>query len=142
MRHLVLALVVGLTLTACGGIAKIHVTVDQTDRAAFEALKAFQDAEETEWHAKAPWPTASQHAAIGAKLSQAYGIISDTAAAALALQSGQTLSAQITAELGTLGTLVTDIIALTQPAPTPVAVKASKMKTEVDAFRSKVGGKK
>lgn len=133
------ALVAVLLLTACHHTPP-KVAIQQADRAAYTSLRAFQVAEEQAWHAKAAWPDATTHQAIGRTLSGAYTLVIDVAQAGLALQDGQPVPTQIAAELTQLTTLVADLVRLATKAPADVQAKASDARVSTTALVAAVKG--
>ncbi len=142
---LVLALCVLLTSTVltaggCAGNPTPKVVVSTADRAAYEAIRAFQVAEESAYHAKLPWPTDQQHRDINAKVSQAYTLVIDVANLGLALPPGGKLTAADLAAVGQLTQAVADIVALAAPAPPNVQQAALTAQAKAQALASSVGG--
>lgn len=113
------AIIVAMALVsnACALHGSPKMKIDQADRRAFEALRAFQLAETAAFKAGAPWPSAEQHQQIGAKLSGAYTLVIDVAQIGLAMQPGDTtISAEAQRQLGLLAQTSTDLVALVSPA--------------------------
>lgn len=119
------------------------VVIDVADRTAYQALRAFDTAEETAYHAKGIWPTAAQHQAISAKFSEAYQAVVDVASLGASLPAGAKLSAADLAVVGKLTVIVDDLAKLLgQPGVgTDVAAKFAAFQTKAAALVASIGGK-
>ena len=144
-RRLSLALGLAVVLLASSGSScSTHVApkvvIDTADRAAYDALRTFQTAEEAAWHANAGWPTPEQHKTINGKVSKAYTLIIDVARIGIALPPGSTLSIADLAVVAQLTTAVADIVDLANG--TSVQTQATAAQTKVGALVAGVSGVK
>lgn len=137
-----LVLVVALIFVAACGPLSVKQEIDRDDRVAFESLRVFQIMETGLYHGNQPWPTAEQHQQIGAKLSQAYGLVISVANAGLTLKPGVPASDQVITEVALLGKLVGEIVGMAGSAPPNVRSQATKAKNDInELIRVTTGGK-
>jgi hypothetical protein len=133
----VLLVALGLSITGCAGNLTPKVVIDKADSTAYVSTRAFQEAEEIAWHAKAPWPSAAQHQVIGTKLSGIYQSIIDVANIGLALPPGTTLSLADLAAVAQLEQLVVDLSTLISPPAVPTAPTAATTTAKPTATAAK-----
>lgn len=131
-----LVLVVALVLSGCA--SHLIVKVDRADRAAYAAVRGFQNLEEANWHTGASWPSPSEHQQIGQKLSSIYDLINRVASGALAADPKSPLPQIIAEELVQLSAAVVDILALSTNAPPATTKRLTVAHQRLDDFQRSV----
>lgn len=140
MKRLALVLFAVVALSACGVTVTTQTRqqIDTADRIAFSGLSAYQQTEEALWHAKAAWPSASQHAANGAVLSKAFSLVAAVAQAGIDLKAGQPLSASVQQELADLTATLSTLVAQSVAGPAQIQAQAADAQSQGAVLTSAV----